>query len=205
MTKTYLTRMIGFLVVVGVGAGLIATTLIDIFSVNPLLNGLIFGVILTGIFLNFRQVILLGPEFLWIETFRDSAERDGEALSEHRATAPEREEPKVRLLSSMARMLADRRRGRFTLSAFAMRTVLDSITARLDESREISRYFTGLCIFLGLLGTFWGLLGTITSVGDVIKNLSVSGSEAASMFDELKRGLERPLSGMGTAFSSSLF
>ncbi|MDX2224816.1 MAG: flagellar motor protein MotA [Rhodospirillaceae bacterium] len=211
MTRTYLTRMVLFLVAVGVGAALIANVLIDIFLVNPLLNGAIFGVILTGVFLNFRQVMQLAPELAWIERFRDTSRGDipaDEPLAEQRSTAIESNDAagEVRLLSPMARMLADRRgRGRLTLSAPAMRTLLDGIAARLDESRELSRYFTGLCIFLGLLGTFWGLLGTITSVSDVIQNLSVSGSEVSGMFDELKRGLEAPLSGMGTAFSSSLF
>ncbi len=203
-TKTYLTRMIVFLAVVGVGAAFIGGDLISFFMANPLLNGLILGVILTGIFLNFRQVGMLGPESRWIERFRNTEMDGGAPLSEERVQ-PEDEE-RLRLLSPMARMLEEKRgRGRVTLSAPVMRTLLDGIAARLDESRELARYFTGLCIFLGLLGTFWGLLGTVASIGDVIANLSVTGDDITVTFDALKSGLEQPLSSMGTAFSTSLF
>ncbi|MBL8645150.1 MAG: flagellar motor protein MotA, partial [Rhodospirillaceae bacterium] len=200
-SNTYLTRMVVFLIAVGVGCALLVNTLVTIFLVNPLLNGAIFGVILVGIVLNFRQVVMLRPEVNWLDQFRASLNSD--TLSDQRTDTSE---DNIRLLSPMARMLADRRgKGRISLSAPAMRTLLDGISSRLAEYRELSRYFTGLCIFLGLLGTFWGLLGTINSVGEVIKNLSVSGTDVAVMFDELKAGLESPLSSMGTAFSSSLF
>ncbi len=203
-TKTYLTRMIVFLAVVGVGAAFIGGDLFSFFMANPLLNGLILGVILTGIFLNFRQVGMLGPESRWIERFR-TTEMDGSATLSVERSQPEDEE-RLRLLSPMARMLEEKRgRGRVTLSAPVMRTLLDGIAARLDESRELSRYFTGLCIFLGLLGTFWGLLGTVASIGDVISNLSVTGDDITVTFSALQAGLEQPLSSMGTAFSTSLF
>ena len=91
------------------------------------------------------------------------------------------------------------------MSAMSLRTVLDGIRSRLDESREISRYMISLLIFLGLLGTFWGLLGTITAVGSVILNLSIEGGDFNKIFGELQAGLLEPLKGMGTAFSSSLF
>jgi len=202
-SKTYLTRMVLFLIVVGLGAALMAERLLGIFLVNPLLNGAIFGVILVGIILNFRQVILLGPEMRWLDNFRSSLATDSTMLSEQRTDTSE---DKIQLLSPMARMLADRRgKGRISLSAPALRTLLDGISSRLGESRDLGRYFTSLCIFLGLLGTFWGLLGTINAVSDVIKSLTVSGTDVTAMFDELKTGLEAPLSGMGTAFSSSLF
>ncbi|MDX2145347.1 MAG: flagellar motor protein MotA [Rhodospirillaceae bacterium] len=202
-TRTYLTRMILFLVAVGAGAGLIAPTLIGIFLVNPLLNGGILGVIVIGIVLNVRQILQLNPEIRWLEAFRASMSSEAGNLAEHRGDTTEAH---IQLLSPMARMLADRRgKGRLSLSAPALRTLLDGISSRLSESRDLARYFAQLCIFLGLLGTFWGLLGTITSVSDVIKTLSVSGTDVSAMFDELKVGLEAPLSGMGTAFSSSLF
>ena len=86
-----------------------------------------------------------------------------------------------------------------------MRSLLDSLNLRLDETREISRYLIGLLVFLGLLGTFWGLLSTIDSVGTVINSLGVAGEDSTSMFLKLKEGLKQPLNGMGTAFSSSLF
>tara|TARA_A100001037_G_scaffold298356_1_gene321928 strand:- start:563 stop:1453 length:891 start_codon:yes stop_codon:yes gene_type:complete len=108
------------------------------------------------------------------------------------------------MLAPMASMLGERTE-RFSLSALSMRSLLDGIGARLDESRDISRYLIGLLIFLGLLGTFWGLLQTIDAVSDVIAGLSVGTKELGPVFDNLKSGLQAPLSGMGTAFSSSLF
>jgi hypothetical protein len=86
-----------------------------------------------------------------------------------------------------------------------MRSILDSIASRLDESRETTRYLVGLLIFLGLLGTFWGLLLTTSSVGQTISALNTEGKDTATVFQELKTGLEAPLRGMGTAFSASLF
>ena len=175
-TKTYLTRMIIFLAIVGGGSAFVAPQLVNIFVVNPVLNGIIFGVIVTGIVLNFRQVMSIAPEAEWIESFQTTSQGDG--LGEERVHA---NDSKLRLLSPMARMLQEKRtRGRLTLSAPVMRTLLDGIAARLEESRELSRYFTGLCIFLGLLGTFWGLLGTIQSIADVIRNLSVTGGDMAT-------------------------
>src|SRR6185312_5495693 len=204
-TRTYLTRMILFLVVVGIGVAFIASTMLPIFLVNPLLNGAIMAVIVIGIALNFRQVIQLGPEARWLERFHDAptAEAPADVLGEMRADAAAEN---IKLLSPMARMLESKRgRGRLTLSAQAMRTLLDGIAARLEESRDLSRYLTGLCIFLGLLGTFWGLLGTVGSIGEVIRTLSVGGEDITQVFTRLKAGLEAPLKDMGTAFSSSLF
>jgi biopolymer transport protein ExbB/TolQ len=103
----------------------------------------------------------------------------------------------------MASMLRERT-GRMAISSATMRSILDSIGTRLDESRDIARYLTGLLVFLGLLGTFWGLLETVGSIGKVIQSLEVS-SEASATFENLKNGLAAPLGGMGIAFSSSLF
>ena len=202
--KTYLTRMVLFLVVVAVGLAFIAQTLVTIFMVNPLLNGFIFAIIVIGIALNFRQVILLGPEAKWIENFhRDDA---GTPRGDVPALSGEGE---IKLLSPMARMLEEKRTrgasGRITLSAPVMRTLLDGIGSRLEESRDLARYLTGLCIFLGLLGTFWGLLETVGSISNVIKSLSVTSDDMALMFNSMKEGLEAPLSSMSTAFASSLF
>ena len=105
----------------------------------------------------------------------------------------------------MARMLTGRRSDRLSLSATSMRTVLDGIRTRLDESRDVSRYLIGLLVFLGLLGTFWGLLDTLRAVGNVITNLRIEGADAGQIFTALRDGLQAPLTGMGTAFSSSLF
>jgi hypothetical protein len=107
------------------------------------------------------------------------------------------------LLAPMATLLGDRI-GRMTITQQTMRHLLDSIATRLDEARDISRYMTGLLVFLGLLGTFWGLIETVGSIGKVIEGLKVSG-DSASVFDALKEGLAAPLAGMGISFSSSLF
>ena len=196
--NTYLVRMVVFLLAVLVVAGLLNSALITAFSSNPLLNTLILVVLLIGIGWNVLQVSRLQPEVHWLETFQ----KDRTQL----ATVPQ-----PRLLAPMASMLSARqaksREGheRFTLSAPAMRSLLDSLQSRLDESRELSRYMTGLLIFLGLLGTFWGLLLTVASVSDVISGMSVGSGDLNALFEQLKSGLARPLRGMGTAFSSSMF
>jgi methyl-accepting chemotaxis protein len=183
--------------VVGV-AGLVSPVLITAFRNNPGINSLILLVLLLGIAWNLRQVLRLSPEVTWVETFQSARPRLA-------ALRP----PK--LLAPMANMLAargnDGREGkaRFTLSATAMRSLLDGIASRLDESRELSRYMTGLMIFLGLLGTFWGLLKTISSVSEVIGAMQVGSGDVNVLFDQLKAGLVRPLAGMGTAFSASMF
>jgi hypothetical protein len=104
----------------------------------------------------------------------------------------------------MAAMLGGEPIGRVAISAQTMRAFLDSLATRLDEARDISRYLTGLLVFLGLLGTFWGLIETVGSVGTIINGLKVGG-DADTVFDALKEGLAAPLGGMGISFSSSLF
>ena len=192
----YLVRMLLFLGAIGGVGFMLFMSFRDAFMANPALNGLIVGVLFIGILYNFSQVIRLYPEVTWIENFRDSV-INSEARARHAQSAM----PK--LLAPMAAMVGDR--DRFALSTAAMRTLLDGIASRLDESRDTSRYTIGLLIFLGLLGTFWGLLGTVSSISDVIGTLSVNGGEAGAIFAELKRGLQAPMEGMGTAFSSSLF
>ena len=196
--KTYLIRMLVFLVAVSLLTVLLSGALITAFASNPLLNGLIFVVLLIGIGWNLLQVTRLAPEVTWLETFQQSRSR--------LATLPP---PK--LLAPMASMLAARQaknrdgHDRISLSAPAMRSLLDSLASRLDESRELSRYMTGLLIFLGLLGTFWGLLLTVSAIADVIGSMSVGSGDLNALFEQLKTGLGRPLKGMGTAFSSSMF
>jgi hypothetical protein len=189
--RRFLVRMALFLGAVTVILGLLFGPLREAFLANIPLNGLILGVLLMGIFYNVRQVIQLYPETDWIESFR----RDHSVMSLTR-------DPK--LLAPMATMLGEQGRP-LKLSAMSMRSLLDGISARLEESRDISRYTIGLLIFLGLLGTFWGLLQTVSAVGDVIAGLAVEGGDLATMFGDLKSGLAAPLSGMGTAFSTSLF
>ncbi len=200
MTKptTYLIRMVGFLVAMLVVAGLLSGALSVAFASNPLLNTFILLVLLIGIGWNIVQVTRLTPEVHWLETFQKQRAQLA-AL------------PAPRLLAPMASMLAARQakgrdgQDRFTLSAPAMRSLLDGLASRLDEGRELSRYMTGLLIFLGLLGTFWGLLLTVASVSDVISGMSVGSGDLNALFEQLKSGLGRPLRGMGTAFSSSMF
>ncbi|MEY6431955.1 flagellar motor protein MotA [Thioalkalicoccus limnaeus] len=181
-----------FLTTVVALCALLFVPLRDAFLANWGFNSLILGVLFIGILINIRQVVVLGPEIEWIALFRTG--ETGISIAH---------EP--RLLKPLARHLHGRRKDRFRLSALSLRTVLDGIRARLDESREISRYMVGLLIFLGLLGTFWGLLQTISAVGSVIAGLDVSGGRVDAVFERLKTGLEAPLDGMGTAFSSSLF
>jgi hypothetical protein len=200
MTKptSYLIRMLLFLVAVSGVTVLISGELLTAFGANPVLNALILCVLFIGIFWNIRQVVRLAPEVTWLETFQRARPRLA-AL------------PTPRLLAPMASMLASRAAksgreegGRFTISTPAMRSLLDSIGSRLDESRELSRYMTGLLIFLGLLGTFWGLLLTVSSVSEVIGGMSVGSGDINALFEQLKGGLAKPLRGMGTAFSSSM-
>jgi hypothetical protein len=190
-TGRYLTRMAVFLVAVAITVGVLFFPLMKMFLANPALNGLIVAVLFAGIGYVFRQVLRLRPEIDWIEAFR----RADPSISLRRAPV---------LLAPMAAMMRERK-GRVMLSTVSMRSLLDTIASRLDEAHDIGRYLTGLLVFLGLLGTFWGLLQTVTAVGATINALSPATSDFASFFNELKAGLEAPLGGMGTAFSSSLF
>jgi hypothetical protein len=191
--QRFINRMIVFLVLAALAIAAAYEIIFRIFLYNPVLNGLILGVLLVGIVYIFRRVYGLKPEMRWIEAFRTN--KPGFSLQ----AAP-------RLLAPIASTLGEQeRRGRLILPAMSVRYLLDSISARLDESRDISRYLIGLLIFLGLLGTFWGLLQTIGAVGEVINGLSIGEGDLVSVFDDLKAGLAAPMSGMGTAFSSSLF
>ncbi|MBO6784539.1 MAG: flagellar motor protein MotA [Alphaproteobacteria bacterium] len=189
--STYMTRMAIFLVLALIGAGVLHRQLIEAFFANPAINGVIVVVLVLGILFVFRQVWVLRVEVNWIEAYR--SQRPGMSVTEP-----------PHLLAPMAAMIGDRQ-GQLRLNTTSMRSILDGISARLDESRDISRYLIGLLIFLGLLGTFWGLLQTVSAVADVIAGLQVTGGDPVTIFNDLKTGLEAPLSGMGTAFSSSLF
>lgn len=189
--RRFLLRMFFFLIAVGLVAFFLYVPLQGAFMANAPLNGLIIGVLVLGIIYNFRQVIMLYPEVSWIENFR-----------QNKPVTTQPHPP--RLLTSMATMFGENDSNRLSLSTLSMRSLLDGIYSRLDESRDLSRYTIGLLIFLGLLGTFWGLLGTVASIGSVIANLSVS-NDTTAVFSDLKAGLESPMIGMGTAFSSSLF
>src|SRR5215831_1594471 len=190
--RIFLVRMLVFLVLCALVAVVLYKQIIVAFFANPGLNGLIGVVLLVGIILSFRQVIRLYPEIAWVNNFRVAD--PGLAIDRHPT-----------LLAPMAALLGGgERSGRMTISQQTMRHLLDSIATRLDEARDISRYMTGLLVFLGLLGTFWGLIETVGSVGRVIDGLKVGG-DAGALFDRLKDGLAAPLGGMGISFSSSLF
>lgn len=188
--RIFLVRMIVFLALCVALAAVLHRQIFSAFLNNPGLNGVIFGVLAVGIILSIRQAARLFPEVDWVNSFRLSD--PGLAV----ARPPT-------LLAPMAALLGDRI-GRMAISQSTMRSILDSIGTRLDESRDMGRYLTGLLVFLGLLGTFWGLLETVSSIGSVIGALQV-GPDAASTFEDMKTGLSAPLGGMGTAFSSSLF
>lgn len=188
----FILRMVLFLLLIAAGVFLLRVELRFAFIANPWLNGMIIGVLFAGIIYIFRNVFMLKHEVDWIERYQKS---EGQLSSER--------EP--RLLAPMAAMLGERKK-RLSLSTLSMRSLLDGIASRLEETREFSRYMIGLLVFLGLLGTFWGLLRTVESVGGVIAGLEVgAGGDVTTMFGELTGGLQAPLAGMGTAFSSSLF
>jgi hypothetical protein len=189
--RIFLVRMVVFLMLCALVMVVLYRQIIQAFFANPGLNALIGLVLLVGIILAFRQVIRLYPEVSWVNNFRVAD--PGLAIDRHPT-----------LLAPMAAILGGERTGRMTISQQTMRHLLDSIATRLDEARDISRYMTGLLVFLGLLGTFWGLIETVGSVGEVIRDLKVGG-DAGALFDTLKQGLARPLGGMGISFSSSLF
>jgi hypothetical protein len=189
--RIFLVRMLVFLVLCALVMVVLYRQIVTAFFANPGLNALIGAVLLIGIILSFRQVIRLYPEVAWVNNFRIA---DPGLAIDRRPT----------LLAPMAAILGGERSGRMTITQQTMRHLLDSIATRLDEARDISRYMTGLLVFLGLLGTFWGLIETVGSVGKVIDGLKVGG-DAGALFDTLKEGLAAPLGGMGISFSSSLF
>ena len=188
--RIFLIRMLVFLTLCGLVLFVLQKQIIVAFMANPGLNALIIAVLVIGILLAFRQVIRLFPEVSWVNSFRLAD--PGLAVAR----------PPV-LLAPMAAILGERA-GRMAISSGTMRGLMDSIATRLDEARDISRYMTSLLVFLGLLGTFWGLIETVGSVGKVIEGLKV-GPDAGATFDALREGLAAPLGGMGISFSSSLF
>lgn len=185
----YLVKIVIFLVLVALVAAILFSTIVTFFWANPFINSLIFLTLAVGIFLSFRQVVRLFPEVKWVNSLQD-----GTASNVR---------PPV-LLAPVAGILRERI-GEAVITPSSMRSILDSVGNRLDEAKDTSRYLTGLLVFLGLMGTFYGLLETVTSVSSVINALDVTAGDTATLFTNLKEGLVAPLGGMGTAFSSSLF
>jgi len=186
--RVYLVHMGVFTLLVAILVLVILPGLMSAFMANPMLNGVIVATLLFGMFHSFRMVWRLFREVNWVNRFRDGEQED--------STRP------PGLLAPMALLLKNRQDT--VISPVTMRSVLDSLASRLDESRDLSRYLVGLLIFLGLLGTFWGLLETVQSIGGAIEGLDVTSTQSATLFDQLKRGLQAPLQGMGLSFSSSL-
>ncbi|MCA3562049.1 MAG: flagellar motor protein MotA [Aestuariivirga sp.] len=187
LPRVYLVHMTVFVLLVAILVAIIWQPLMSAFMANPMLNGVIVATLLFGIIHSYRMVVRLFREVSWVNRFREGRGENGRPPS---------------LLAPMAILLKNRQHT--TLSPVTMRSVLDSLASRLDESRDLSRYLVGLLIFLGLLGTFWGLLETVQSIGGAIEGLDVSSTQSATLFDQLKRGLQAPLQGMGLSFSSSL-
>jgi hypothetical protein len=188
--RIHLVRMAVFLVLAGFLVFILYKPIWNAFLANPGLNGVIVGVLFIGIILAIRQVGRLFREVRWVNELG----RADEDYTPHQQPV---------LLAPMAALIGNRA-SRAGLSVATTRSLLDSIAARLDESRELVRYLAGLLIFLGLLGTFWGLIETVSSVGRVIQSMR-TGADAALLFEELKSGLAAPLAGMGLSFSASLF
>jgi len=189
--RRYLIRIGIFLLAVLIVLGLLYRPLQAAFMGNPVLNSLIIAVGIIGIIYVILQVLRLVPEVKWLSDIQRTRTLNPKA-------------PKPVLLATVNVMLADARSDS-RLSALSLRSVLDGVAARLDEGREISRYMIGLLVFLGLLGTFWGLLQTIGAVGQVVGGLDLASTNFEEMMSQLRTGLDAPLSGMATAFSSSLF
>ncbi|WP_288426157.1 flagellar motor protein MotA [uncultured Agrobacterium sp.] len=185
----FLWTMLIFLIIVAFIAAILFRQAQNAFMTNPGLNGFILGVLVIGIILVFTQIFSLRPEVRWFNNFQAAGNVD-------KAGRP----PK--LLAPMRALMG--KRGEVRVSTVTQRSILDSIATRLDESRDTSRYLIGLLVFLGLLGTFWGLIGTIGSISDVIQGLDPTAGDSNDILSSLKSGLTAPLSGMGTAFSSSL-
>ena len=186
--RIFVVGMAAFLIIVGLVAFVLYQQIALAFSANPGLNGLILGVLFIGALFAFRQVFRLFREIRWVNALADPGGRQ--------ARPP-------RLLAPMGKLL-NAGAGARGLSTTTTKAILDSVGVRLDEGRELNRYLVGLLVFLGLLGTFWGLLETVHSISGVIDAMK-SGSDNTAMFDDLKNGLSRPIAGMSVSFTSSLF
>ena len=187
----YFLRIFTFLILVSAILFLYINNLINFFLTNKTLNAIILLVIAIGIIYIIRQLLIIVNELGWLN----------QLLKPNKTSKISVKSPNLlRYLDTYIREQS----GGVIFSQSSLKTIMENLEGRLLENREISRYLIGLSVFLGLLGTFWGLLETINSVGITVKSLDFS-EDTQKLFGVLKQGLEQPLSGMGTAFSSSLF
>jgi hypothetical protein len=184
--------MVPFLALVGLTVVVLIQPLGEAFQSNPVFNSVIVAVFIIGVIVNFQQVSALSFEAAWVNRHR----------GKRRGRTPAK---RTRMLLALEKLVEQHGTEPMRLSPLSLRAVLDSVRLRLDEARDVSRYTIGLLIFLGLLGTFWGLLQTVSAVGHMIGDLNAGEGETGMLFGSLLAGLKQPLSGMGTAFSSSLF
>ena len=187
----YILRILLFLILISSVMYLHIEKLKDFYLTNQTLNSIIIFVIVVGIVYILKQTFLLKNELNWLTRLINSKQ-------------PSKLSVKSPSLLKYLDTFLKEHSGKFIFSQSAMKSIMESLDGRLIESKEISRYLIGLTVFLGLLGTFWGLLETINSVGVTVNSLNFS-EDTQKLFKVLKQGLEEPLSGMGTAFSSSLF
>jgi len=187
----YLVWMAVFVGIVALVAGLLAGPIETAFMANVYINGLILTVLFVGIAYTFLQAIAIGPAARWLRRYQTADPQ------EKLPTPPA-------MIAPMASMMSDTGK-RSRLSAASVRTVLDSVGARMTEAGALTRYFGRLLIFLGLLGTFWGLLLVVSDVGDAVRAVTASSTGGEADVMRLMASIEEPIQGMGTAFASSLF
>jgi len=186
--KIFLVGMTSFLAIVAFVVLILYRAIVIAFNANPGLNSLIIGVLALGAVFAYRQVFRLFREIAWVNSLV--------SVTASRVRPPILLAPMATLINAGA--------GARGLSTITTRAILDSVGTRLDEGRELNRYLIGLLVFLGLLGTFWGLLQTVHSISGVIDSMK-TGANSSSMFEDLKSGLSAPIAGMSVSFTSSLF
>lgn len=194
--------MLTVLVLVLVGVWFAYGSILPVFMANAWLNGLILAVFAVGVLACFWQVAQLVASVNWIEHF---AERRRNAVEKGVSARGGQDNAAPRLLAPLAALLGGHGPAGGAISTGAARSILESVSTRIDEIRDITRYLANLLIFLGLLGTFYGLATTIPAIVDTIRSLAPQADDSGiQVFERLMSGLESQLGGMSTAFSSSL-
>ena len=186
----YLLRVAIFLAIVFVIVVLIYPVLQKAFIANILINSIIILALIVGLIYNIYQLTMLSSEYVSLSTFNIHKNPQSFVNSKN-------------ILKNIGIELKQLD-GHYVFKSSSITRLIESVDMQLSSAREASRYLVGLLVFLGLLGTFWGLLKTIGSVGDVINGLGIDDTNVAGFFNSLKEGLNAPLQGMSIAFSSSL-